>query len=542
MQDFLTTLYQEMDVEGYYTVVGPAAGPFKTHKLNDDLSEYLGQPNTYFRVCPVGAPPGKGRRGPASATAAMACVWLDVDCGEKESGKDYFPTKELAKKWIQATLPYSILVSSGGGWHVYCILESPIICSDAASLERARAVSQRFQQWAREQCPHALDSTQDLARVLRLPGTIHSGTGATVAVEQQTTMRLSVEQIEALPLRAPTLAPATSNEELDFVLDPNCQVDEDLIIQMLATNPLLAETYAGIRHPDDTSPSGWRFSMISFLSSAGLPIQTIVDFTIRFLIDRRKIPPERLKLDRPEIWATELRKCKAASVAEVVQKTDNLDNYSREDQIKAVATLMGFPEPGALLDIYRGARIATDNVVSNMRFTLQINNVFNEPVNVAIEDLTQRTACARAIFMATGVGLPVERGNAGARLAEQWRRAIELAWRIATVLEAEQSDTASQLLHALRTYIESTDSATSIDEAKETGRVFLDGDVYVVPSAQLASRAGLEFPELRSTKEMHSAAQQLAKIGVQKVSQKYRGVRMACYLVPASVVTNTEEV
>lgn len=125
-----------------------------------------GQNDFYFRLCPMKDVPGKGR-GKADDALMVPGFWLDVDCGEKNNGKSYFPNKTAAVEWVRDTFGrwLSAIVDSGNGIHAYFKFDEPVEYSETIALR-----SKHFQHWAAELCPFDIDITSDLARVLRVPG------------------------------------------------------------------------------------------------------------------------------------------------------------------------------------------------------------------------------------------------------------------------------------------------------------------------------------------------------------------------------------
>ena len=73
--------------------------------------------DTYFSVAAY--PRGVTKRQKTN-TRAIFGVWLDVDCGDRENGKSYFPNVEKAIDWVTDALAghWSTIVHSGGGLHV----------------------------------------------------------------------------------------------------------------------------------------------------------------------------------------------------------------------------------------------------------------------------------------------------------------------------------------------------------------------------------------------------------------------------------------
>lgn len=88
----------------------------------------------------------------------ITSVWADLD--PKGIGRD-----ELLEWLIDMPFKPSMLVDTGNGYHAYWLLREPL------ARVPAKALVQGFQQWLQGQAHWHIDSTFDLARVLRIPGT-----------------------------------------------------------------------------------------------------------------------------------------------------------------------------------------------------------------------------------------------------------------------------------------------------------------------------------------------------------------------------------
>jgi hypothetical protein len=540
VNEFFDRLYGQVEGEAYM-VVGLKDGSFKSHHIGDrlHLDEYQGKEDIYFRTCPVGQPPTHGR-GKQDKSYVLAFLWLDVDCGEKKKGKVHFPTVEEALKWIENYIPYTIIVRSGTGLHVYLVLSSPVYITDQRSFEEAYLLSKRFQQWAKDMCPYDLDSTHDLARVLRIPGSIHSGTGRPVVIHSFCDRSVEKDMIEKLPVSRKLSGPVTVNsDELGFTLDPNCKLNTQLLIQLSTINPKFSETWTKQRGPEDRTPSGWRFSMLSFLTQAGLDKQDVVDMTMRFLIDQCGYAPDQLRIDRPEVWASEIAKCEVDSLS-----TDDIEaiieSDDREKQIMAIAALMDFPNPTVVKNVSRFFVMSGGDIISDT--VLHVHIETRDGIKkVNLPDPLSRQTCQRHIFNNTGIPFPYYTGKQASMPNEKWRKAVQIAWNMADEYEPVEADTSAQLLRAIKNYVNNEEMADSLEEARETGRPFLDGSMYVVPTAALNAHATITYPDLRSNREMHQATLGLRNVGIKKQSQTYKGVRMACLLVPTRLVESDGE-
>jgi hypothetical protein len=118
----------------------------------------------------------RAQRGTAADVMAIPALWIELDVAggthSENAKKHYFPTKAAARAFLEA-LPHppSVIVDSGGGLHAYWLFRELWVFEDEDErLDAAALVEgwQRFlQRRAREQGID-IDSTHDLARVLRV--------------------------------------------------------------------------------------------------------------------------------------------------------------------------------------------------------------------------------------------------------------------------------------------------------------------------------------------------------------------------------------
>jgi hypothetical protein len=137
----------------------------------------------YVRVTSMRTTPEPGKRGGASLSAALPALWADLDlAGPGHAEQDLPPDEAAGRAVIAATgLPEpTIWIHSGGGLYPIWLLEQPHVLTEA-SLVPAQALAKDWQRVVE----HAAASlgwrygrgVGDLARVLRIPGTINRKEG-----------------------------------------------------------------------------------------------------------------------------------------------------------------------------------------------------------------------------------------------------------------------------------------------------------------------------------------------------------------------------
>lgn len=115
-------------------------------------------------------------RGTTNTVGTIPGFWVDIDiAGPGHSSSDLPPTVEDALQ-ILKVLPFepSVIVHSGGGLHAYWLFNDPWVFKSQDERSRAQSLSNQFQLVLRQEATRngwKLDSTSDLARVLRVPYT-----------------------------------------------------------------------------------------------------------------------------------------------------------------------------------------------------------------------------------------------------------------------------------------------------------------------------------------------------------------------------------
>jgi len=145
-----------------------------------------------------------GRRGTSADVTHVFALKIDIDIADgQHTGSNLAPDLEAALAVVMehSPIPHSALVFTGGGIQAWWFLE---LTND---LTRAADLSGRFTRYFQERSPYAVDSTQDLARVFRLPGSINWKTGAprpTQLLALDPAARYALDDIEAvLPAAQP---------------------------------------------------------------------------------------------------------------------------------------------------------------------------------------------------------------------------------------------------------------------------------------------------------------------------------------------------
>lgn len=139
-------------------------------KHNDDGYD------VFFGVCLTDTPPISPNRAKAKDITLQVAIWTDVDTeggthiNDKEKGKIYPPNFDTAKSFLPAEA--SILINSSYGLHGYKRYTVPLVINDD-NRESAKKRNKDYIDTVKRNADkfEGVDGVQDLARVLRVPGT-----------------------------------------------------------------------------------------------------------------------------------------------------------------------------------------------------------------------------------------------------------------------------------------------------------------------------------------------------------------------------------
>ncbi len=242
--------------------------------------------NAYFEVC-LQRQVRKGR-GNSAGAYVMPGVWADIDFAGKSNPEakrsKRYPPREVVEDVLSRMPTTTFLVSTGGGLHGYWLFDEPLLIVNEEIRFRAKHLVQAWQGMLRaaflKAGGFALDSTHDLARLLRIPGSIHAKyPDRRVHVEQFSGERYSLKAIEERvspePSATNNVAKRTSRAKAEVAAarplasetsEPPAAKLENLLEVNLDCRRLYKE-----RHKDDgdISPSGYDMSLALFFVNAG---------------------------------------------------------------------------------------------------------------------------------------------------------------------------------------------------------------------------------------------------------------------------------
>jgi hypothetical protein len=186
---FMNALYGAKPADSQIVIStknGKGWGPSTfTTSVTEAAELVAGAIDVYTRITTIGERPKEGR-GKAADSVAVPGLWLEVDVNGAPDGHGgviagAFDTAEAGLELAEKILPLTMAVRSGYGGHGYALFPEPWILETDKDRAEATALVRRYQTAVRELAKaelgiSKLDSTHDLARVFRPPGSFnHKG-------------------------------------------------------------------------------------------------------------------------------------------------------------------------------------------------------------------------------------------------------------------------------------------------------------------------------------------------------------------------------
>ncbi|PKL41659.1 MAG: hypothetical protein CVV41_18070 [Candidatus Riflebacteria bacterium HGW-Riflebacteria-1] len=144
------------------------------------------QNNSYFSVCPMdpgrlkaGLDDNPHTRGDSELALCMPGFWADIDVtGPTHKADNLVPTIEKGREIVLNAFPVepSVIVKTGGGFHCYWKFKTPLLLNTDEERAEAQQLANSFNTLlfnAFQAEQYHLDNVSDLARIMRLPGSMN---------------------------------------------------------------------------------------------------------------------------------------------------------------------------------------------------------------------------------------------------------------------------------------------------------------------------------------------------------------------------------
>lgn len=189
---FLRTLFGSVPPQyalNLWTLADKKSQWFEPAEIDRVAEEVHGKKNVYVGVSFIDKneteKKGDFKRITLKDSSGLVGLWADIDYGDEghKPGHKIPPTQEDAIKLLdELPMPASIIIHSGNGLHAWWLFESPLIFTNDAQREAGKQLEQNWMDTIRAYAQRFgwdIDSTYDVSRVLRVPGTINAKPNAT---------------------------------------------------------------------------------------------------------------------------------------------------------------------------------------------------------------------------------------------------------------------------------------------------------------------------------------------------------------------------
>lgn len=298
-------------------------------------------------------------RGSANDVKAIAGFWSDIDVLDSgaHKGKDYPHSVEEALSIIDVggNSP-TFYVLSGYGIHAYWLFKEPLVFDNQDQRNDASVLLARWHgtiQANAKSRGKVVDSVHDLARVLRVAGTVNykqNMAKPVVLVKPQHSRNYLMDDLEPYLIATEYVKSGAEmvGEVANFVINPNINISSMIIQTFCANNNELADTW-NMKRPDfkDQSASTYEMSLANWFVKIGYDDQSIVDLLVFWRRTVAKNPKNRV-----DYYQRTIGKCRASQQAEQAIK---MFDQPGEMPSTSDPTLLTQNDRQKLLNAVRGA-------------------------------------------------------------------------------------------------------------------------------------------------------------------------------------------
>lgn len=262
--------------------------------------------DVYVSVALVREPMAANRRVSSDLVAGLSGLWADVDIADPDVHKKWNlpPSEEGAMQLVADTgLEPTLLVHSGHGLQVWWLFDQFWLFEEDTDRLEAATLAQSWNATLRikaAQRDWTVDSTFDLARVMRVPGTVNMKSEPhmpvrLLSVSTQLYLRNEFEDLclDERALRDMGVTPTREYVVGDLRLDPGANPPFDKFQALLEAEPTFRASWDRRRRDfQDQSPSSYDLSLAAYTVMAGWSDQEIVDL----IVSSRRKHADDLKL------------------------------------------------------------------------------------------------------------------------------------------------------------------------------------------------------------------------------------------------------
>ena len=463
--------------------------------------------NVYFGLGTTRVQLEADKRPTILQVSTIPGLWLDIDIAGPAHKKQNLPAdREDAIDLLNSALPLppSVLVDSGHGLHAYWLFKEPWSFETEDERQKAAHLMRRFVLSFKYHAAlrgWALDSVFDLARVLRVPGTLNTKPGA----EQKACTIINAEYerrynpddfyeflVEAAEIKSDDdISEMLSKDKnpLGLFLRPGAIPPAGKVEAMREIEPKFWPTWERKRKDfTDQSPSSYDMSMTNLLVSYGWQDQEIADTLIAFRKRHAKTEKEARKALRVDYITRTILKARKA----YEKKPDEEDGCDLNEQVLRLTeqNMAAEQDPEnnqppckeniskALQEVLKiNIKRIVKYVCDNPQFELVLADGSVIPVG-GIDRLINQRNLKNIIAAHCGKIIKILKAPAWDQYATLMFQLVENV--IPTIEDATEK---GNLISTLELYLEAKGIITDKDSAFATGRPFWhDGKAYIFSS------------------------------------------------------------
>jgi hypothetical protein len=240
-------------------------------------------------------------RGKEEDVVGVVGMWADIDCKGENKPRGVDNMDEAVKLVMGHGIDPTLIVSTGGGIHPWWLFKEPLVFKNNDERLKQKMRCQRLQETIRQRAKKKgwdIDSTYDVNRVLRLPGTFNrkdpsnplevtllDDTGIEYADPENDFEDYIISEQDIKMTRVPG---GIVHISTDLILDPNAEPPSDRFQDLCDIDSNFDQTFRGDRGENDTknwqdtSASSYAQSLANMMAAAGWTDQEMANTIIAF--------------------------------------------------------------------------------------------------------------------------------------------------------------------------------------------------------------------------------------------------------------------
>jgi len=394
-------------------------------------------------------------RGTAADVKAIVGLWSDVDILNPlaHKAKDYPVSVEeaLSIATVGGFKP-SVTVNSGYGLHTYHLFKEPLIFENPSQHNDASVLLSR---WAGTVQSNArargkvVDSVHDLARVLRVAGTLNwkdPENPRAVTIDASPVVRYNPDDIEPFLIAAEYVKQGAEiiGEVSNFTINPTVGIARGFVSAMTANNEELAKTWRMERTDfKDPSPSSYDMSLCGSFIKMDFDDQQIVDLLVYWRREIAKAPKNRV-----DYYQRTIGKCRTSQQSDEAIKmfdqpgempqTSDPSLLTSNDRTKLLNGIRG----ALMINVAKFVQLNKDNA----EYFVHLDN--GEHFSVGrVASITRFHIFRDRVLERCNVMIPSDR-------AERWSKIVIALFSIIEKEETEDPRTQDRVLGYITDYLE----------------------------------------------------------------------------------------